>query len=116
LSATSTAVEPSSEKKTCERLADRILRRHFAQLFNGVVREAGEQHVIDSGGLSGDGGDDVRVSVPVEVDPPGGDAVDQAAAVVGVEVDAFGLCDTDRRWVERLLRERMPDLQAGVHS
>jgi len=54
--------------------------------------------------------------VPAEIDPPGGDAVDQAAAVFGVQPDGFGFSDMDRRRVERLLRERMPDLQAGVHS
>jgi hypothetical protein len=51
-----------------------------------------------------------------EIDPPGEDAVDQAAAVFGVQLDGFGFCDIDRRRVGRLLRERMPDLQAGVHS
>ena len=80
------------------------------------MRESGEQDVIELRRLFGDRGDDGRMAVAVEIHPPRGDAVNQLAAVIGVQIDALGLGDTNRRRVERLLRERMPDLKMWVHA
>src|SRR6266446_6549074 len=90
-------------------------RRRHTRLQGDWSSDVCSSDLIDLGSLSSDGRDNGRVSVPVEVDPPGGNPVDQTAALVGVEVYPFGLCDADRRRVERLLRERMPDSQFGVH-
>ena len=66
----------------------KLLRQNFAQadrqIFDGIVGEASEQDVIDLRGLFGDGGHDGGMAVAVEIDPPGRNAVDEAATVRGV--------------------------------
>lgn len=70
------------------------------EFFGGILREAGEDDVFEFAGLFGDGGGDAGIGVAVKIDPPGGDGVDNFAAVGGVEVDAFSAGDADRRRVE----------------
>lgn len=47
----------------------------------------------------------------VDVGPPGRNGVEDAAAIVGIEIDALGVRDAQRRGIERFLRERMPDAE-----
>src|SRR5579863_8485771 len=54
---------------------------------------------------------DQRMSMPVDVDPPGRDGVQQPASVFRVEVDAFGARDPDGVRIKLRVREGMPDLQ-----
>ena len=93
----------------CSRLDGRIFLKPLAEMFDSVVCETGEQNVIYFSGLFRDGGNDGRVSVAVKIHPPRRDAINQVAAVVGVEINAFGFRDANWRRVERLLREGMPD-------
>src|SRR5690348_1007525 len=62
----------------------------------------------------------LRMGVAVNVDPPGGNAVEDAAAVFGVEVHALGAHDGQRRRGSAHLGVRVPDASAiaiseGLH-
>ena len=70
------------------------------EFFSGILREAGEDDVLKFASLFGDGRGDTRIGVAVEIDPPGGDSVDNFAAVGGVEVDAFGAGNANGRRIE----------------
>ena len=76
LSATSTAVEPSSEKKMCSRFSGQNPSQAAAQILDGIVREPGQQNVVHFGRLFRDGGDNCRMAVSVEIHPPRRNAVD----------------------------------------
>src|SRR3984893_12805675 len=79
------------------------------------MRERSEQNVVELCGVFLESCHDGRMAMAMQVDPPGGDAVNETAAIFCIQVDAFGSCDTNRRRVQRLLGEGMPDLQAGTH-
>lgn len=87
-----------------------------SELFDTVVSESGEQNVIDFRGLVGDGSHDGGMAVAVNVGPPGGDGVDDAAAIFGVEIHALRFGDPQRSGVERFLRKRMPEMQTITHG
>ena len=109
--ATSTAVAPSSEKKTCgnpggamstSRLASRIV-------VGLELPEIGD--VGDPIELRADGRVDLRVAMAVDVAPQAAHAVDVLVAVDVGEHAALGPLD-DKRLVLGHLREGVPDVGA----
>ena len=89
----------------------RELRQALGELDRGLVGEAGEHHVLQRVELRVERRVDARMAVPEQVDPPGADRVQDAAAFEIVEPDAFGAADRHQR--QRLvmlhLGARMPD-------
>ena len=83
------------------------LRRQPRRRFVGA---SGEQHVPQPRSLFLQRAVETGMVVPVDVDPPGGDAVQQAPAVTGMEIDPPGPLDGDRRRRRLHLGERMPDV------
>ena len=47
--------------------------------------------------------------MPMEIDPPGGDCVEQLATVARIQINAFAALDVQRLRVERVLSKRVPD-------
>ena len=76
--------------------------------FGGLVREAGENHLIELVGLRLDRGDDLRVAVAVRDDPPRRDGIEDAPAVRRRQPCALGARDLQHVAFERVLREGMP--------
>src|SRR5690348_2209449 len=96
------------KKDVLERLGEDAPQAH-GKLFGRVVRESGKDHVLELAGLFRDGFGDQRMRVAVEIHPPGGDSVDQLAAVARIEIDALAALDAHGLRVERFLRKGMPD-------
>ena len=92
------------------------LSEAVAEVFDGIVRKSRQQDVIYFSGLFRNRGNDSRVAVAMEIHPPRGNAINQLPAVIGIEINAFGFGDSNRRRVQRLLRERMPNLKVGIHK
>ncbi len=84
----------------------RKVRERFAQRDDGLVGEAGEDHVLEAPHLPADRGIDARVGMPEEIHPPGTDGVDIALAVEVFEPHALGLADGDHRQVLVILHLR----------
>ena len=106
--ATSTAVAPSSEKKTCSspggaRSTSRLASRMVVGFDDAQRRDVG--HAIE---LLADGGVDPRMAVPVDVAPQAADAVEVLAAVDVHQHAALGPLE-DQRLVLGHLREGVPD-------
>ncbi len=82
------------------------------QFHGGLVGEAGEDVVGNLAGLLGKGAVEARVVVAEEVDPPGGDAVEDAVAVVVDQVAPLTAGDGQRRQglVVLLLGAGVPDM------
>jgi hypothetical protein len=76
------------------------------------VREARKHHVLEPRRLRGKRGIQRGMRVAVNVDPPGGNAVEDAAAIVGVQVHAFAAHDRQRRRRRLHLRVRVPHARA----
>ncbi len=105
-SATSTAVEPSSEKKTWRSGAGTILPRRDREFFSGLVRKSREENVFEPRGLFGDGRGDGRVRVAVQVHPPGRNRIQNLPPVLRFEKNAFAAANGKRRRVHAFVRER----------
>ena len=76
--------------------AARSSTRAARQLLGRLVREAGEDHLIEPLGLLRDRGDDLRVAVAVRDHPPGRDRVEDARGRrARVEPGALGRGDLD---------------------
>jgi hypothetical protein len=100
LSATSTLVDPESEK--------------FAgELLGGLVRPAGEDQLIELLRLFGNRRDDPRVAMAMRGHPPRRNRVDHAAAIGDVEDGPLGVRDERDGLGQAVLGERMPDRRAG---
>ncbi len=54
------------------------------KLLRRLVRESGKNHVFELACLFGDGRGDARMTVPVDVDPPRRNGVQNLAPVAGV--------------------------------
>ena len=108
LSATSTAVEPSSEKKNMLQRSGNDFPEARRELFGGLMREAREQNMFETRGLPGNGGCDGGVRVSVQVNPPGRYRVENPPAVLSFEEHAFRAANMDRRGVGTLVSEGMP--------
>ncbi len=82
-----------------------------------LVGEAGEDVVGDLFGLCGQGAIEAGMAVAEEIDPPGGDAVENAVAVVVDEVASFAPGDGQGRQglMVLLLGAGVPDM-GGVES
>src|SRR5271163_4179573 len=80
------------------------------------MREAGENYMLKFLCLRGDGGGDARISVSVEIYPPGRNGVENAAPVGGVEPDAFGARSAQWRWIQRKVCKGMPDAEWRSHG
>src|SRR5690349_10714192 len=74
-----------------------------------IVGKSGKDHVLEFSSLFGNGLGNERMGVAVKIDPPGGDGVDQLAAVACMEIDALAALDVDRLRIERFLRKGVPD-------
>src|SRR5438309_234024 len=81
----------------------------LGEFLGRVVRKSGKDHVLEFPRLFRNGLGDQRMCVPVKIDPPGGDCVDQLASVACIEIDALAPFDVDRLRVKRFLRKRVPD-------
>ena len=79
------------------------------------MREAGENYVLEFLRLRGDGGGDAWIGVAVEIHPPRRNRVEDAAAVPGVEPDAFGASNVQRRRIQRGICKWVPDAQRRIH-
>ena len=77
------------------------------------MREAREQNMFETRGLPGNSGCDGGVRVPVQVNPPGRDRVENPPAVPSFEEHAFRASNVDRRGISALVCERMPQMQVG---
>src|ERR1700722_7644194 len=98
-----------------ERLGQKFSEQQ-AQLFDGFVGEASEQDMVELRGLPRDRDRNCRVTMAVNVDPPGGDPIDQTPAIARMEAYPRGACDPYGRRVERFLGKRMPDAQSFAHA
>ena len=74
-------VEPLSEKKTCASPGGAIVEQAAREPLGRLVREAGEDHLVEPVRLRLDRRDDARMAVAVRDDPPRRDGVEDAAAV-----------------------------------
>ena len=108
--ATSTAVEPSSEKKTRVRPAGRE-RRARGQARRRLVGEAGEDHLLERGRLLARAAFSRGWSWPRRFDPPGRDAVEDSPAVGELQPDPFGAHHRQRRRRGLHLGVGMPDVR-----
>src|SRR5262249_2582571 len=81
----------------------------FGELDRRLVRGAGEDHVLEPLRLFRERMVQPRIRMPVDVDPPGRDAVEEGAAVFGVEIHPLAADDRQRRHRRLHLRVRMPD-------
>src|SRR5271170_6767760 len=79
------------------------------------MRKSGENYVFEFLRLRRDSRGDARVGVPVKVHPPGGNRIQNAAAIVRIEPDAFGARNVQRRRIERRICKRMPNAQRRIH-
>ena len=96
LSATSTAVEPSSLKKTCSSPAGATPAERLGQLRRGLVRDARERRVASDSAWRRERGDQARVRVAERRRPPGGVAVEIAAPVRVEQARALRAHDHER--------------------
>ena len=107
-SATSTAVEPSSEKKIAP--APAAARAATARPVPPPgVRESGKNYVLERARLLGDGRRDPRMRSGRADSPTTRKSRRSAAPVGGVQIDSLGALDQHWARIERLLREWMPD-------
>ncbi len=83
LIATSTAVEPVSEKNTCVRPWGACFEKFRGNLLRRSVREAGEYHLFQLLSLFLDCLHDSRVAMAVGDHPPRRNRVDDRPAIVG---------------------------------
>src|SRR6185437_7838583 len=74
------------------------------ELFDFRMRESGEEDVVHFRSLFSDGGHDGGMAMAVDVGPPGRDGVEDAAAILGVEINALSVRYAQWRGIERLLR------------
>jgi hypothetical protein len=93
-------------------------QRHQAprELLRGLVREAGENHLIEAVGLVLDRLHDVRMTMAVGHDPPGRDGIEDAPAIGGFQPCSGAFRDQRRIRLYRMLRERMPDRGRRRHA
>jgi hypothetical protein len=70
------------------------------EFFRSILGESSEYNVFEFTGLFGNGGGDAGIGVSVKIDPPGGDGVDNFAAVRSVKIDTFGAGNANGRRVE----------------
>ena len=91
----------------------RDAHERLGELDGRLVREAGEDHVLQPIELRAHRGVDARVGVAEQVHPPGADGIEVALAVEILEPDAFAAPDRDQRQllVVLHLRARMPDVR-----
>ncbi len=73
--------------------------------FGGLVREAGENDLVQPLGLLADGGNDARVPVAMGDDPPRGDCVKETAAILPRQPGALGGADGDHLRLQAVLGE-----------
>ena len=66
------------------------------ETLGGLMREAGEDHLIEPVRLGLDRRDDVRMAVAVRGDPPRRDGIENAAAVRSFQPCALSRHDLDR--------------------
>src|SRR5437868_2176354 len=79
------------------------------QFFRGLMRESRENNMLEGLRMLHYRRVNYRVSVPMLIDPPGGNLVQQFAAVGRIEVSTLSTRNDNRLRIERLLRKRMPD-------
>jgi hypothetical protein len=109
LSATSTLVEPLSEKKTYSSGSGVISTSARASVSAGSWVQSGEDDLVEGLGLPGDGYLDAWLRMAVGDDPPGGDGVDDPAAVGGKNCCAFAALDQRDLFAQSVLGEGVPD-------
>ena len=110
LSATSTAIDPESAKKTRVRPRRGHRGQPLGQHERRLMRQSAEHHMRHRGELSLDGLADMRMVVPVAGAPPGRDAIDQLAAVGQDDPAALGPDHGQRRRRHLHLAIRQPDV------
>ena len=79
------------------------------QVFGRLVGESGEDDLVVVLARRPDRLHDRRVAVAVGDDPPGGDGIEDARAVLLDQTGAVRLHDTLHRRFQRVLGEGMPD-------
>ena len=118
LRATSTAVAPSSEKKTRVRPVGSALDQPPGQLDRRRVGDAQQRRVRDLVELVAEGRVERGMAMAVDVAPERADAVEVATALDVEQVDALAAVD-DQRVGRRPVgqrRERVPEVGAGPSS
>ena len=91
-------------------------RRHdFAepcsQFFRRLVRKAREQDMLEPRGLLADGRRNRGMRVPVQIDPPRRDRIQNSAPVSGFEKHPIAPPDGRRRGFRAIAREWMPQME-----
>ena len=80
------------------------------QVDGRAMREAGEHHMLECFRLAGERGIELRMRVSVSAGPPGGDEVEDLAALRVVERRVARAFDQDRLALGAVLRVGMPDI------
>ena len=110
MSATSTEVEPSSEKNTRERSPGRSCDSALGEIDRRLMGEAGEHHMLEPRRLLGERLVERGMRVAVGAGPPGRDQVEDLAALGIVERGAARACDEARLGFGAVLGEGVPDM------
>src|SRR5256714_13977413 len=87
-----------------------------SELLYGGMREAGEQYMIERAGLRSHGRHQPGVTMPVQIHPPGGNSIDDLAAVGRVQIDSLGAHYPHRFGISVRLGEWMPDFQPAGNT
>src|SRR5579859_690326 len=96
----------------------RKFQKQRGNLLGRFVSVAGKDDLVKLFGLILNGADDLWMAMTVRHDPPGGDRIDDATTIGGVEICAFPAHNPCHLVLKRLLRKRMPDrrLRPGYHG
>src|SRR4030095_2941920 len=84
----------------------------FGKRYSGLVGRSRKEHVLELRGLRCKRGIQLRMRMSVNVDPPGGDTIEEAAPVIRVQIHAFSSNDRERLWRRFHLCVRMPETGA----